>query len=394
MKLLYVVQAYGPEVFGGAESHCRMMAERMAGRGHDTHVLTSRAVSYYDWADHYPSGTAIDNGVTVHRLSVSAPRNHELFGPLSARVLGGHRPVPLFMQERWIDTQGPHLPGLEDWLWDHATEYDAVIFFTYLYYPTRRGLPVVSGRVPTILHPLSHDEPPLYLPVFDSVFALPTGFAFSVEEDAALAKRRFNFTGASATIGIGTDLEVEGDPELFRKQFGVEDPYVVCVGRLDPAKGSEELFDFFVEYKKRNPGPLKLALVGEPVKKLPEHEDIIITGFVDKAVRNSAVAGAVASMHPSYFESFSMALTEAWAQRRPALVNAECEVFVGQAKRSGGALPYAGFAEFEAALDIVLNEPDVAKRLGEAGRAYTESRYHWDTVMDRYERFIKTVPAV
>jgi glycosyltransferase involved in cell wall biosynthesis len=394
MKLLYVVQAYGPEVFGGAESHCRMMAERMAERGHEVHVATSCSVSYYDWANHYEPGIDSYAGVTIHRMPVSESRNHRLFGPLSGRVLAGHKPLPLFMQQRWVDTQGPHMPELPQWLWDHALDYDAVIFFTYLYYPTVRGLRAVSGRVPTVLHATAHDEPPLYLPVFDSVLALPTGLAFSVEEDADLVRRRFRSTAMQCIVGIGTELDVSGDEHAFRAQFGVDDPYVVCVGRLDPAKGSDELFDLFVAYKERNPGPLKLVLVGEPVKPLPPHDDVVVTGFVSKSIREGAVAGAVASLHPSYFESFSMALIEAWAQRRPAIVNRRCEVFEGQAKRSGGAIPYAGFAEFEAALDIIVNEPDVAKTVGESGRAYTEARYDWQVVMERYEKFLSRVPAV
>jgi glycosyltransferase involved in cell wall biosynthesis len=395
VKLLYVVQAYGPDVFGGAESHCRMMATRMAARGHDVDVLTSCAVSYYDWANYYKPGTSDFEGVTIHRLPVTAPRNHELFGPLSARVLSGYKPIPLFIQQRWIDTQGPHMPGLPQWIWDHALNYDAVIFFTYLYYPTVRGLPMASGRVPTVLHALAHDEPPLYLPVFDQTFKLPTGFAFSVEEDAELMRKRARPSQLQAIIGIGTDLEVSGNVSAFRRQFEIpDDPYVVCVGRLDPAKGSDELFDYFKTYKERNPGPLKLVLVGEPVKPLPPHDDVIVTGYVDQDVRNGAVAGAVASIHPSYFESFSMALTEAWAQRRPAIVNGHCEVLVGQARRSGGGLPYLNFAEFEEALDLVAGSDVLAKRFGEAGRRYTEERYNWTQVMDRYERFIGRVPAI
>ena len=46
-----------------------------------------------------------------------------------------------------------------------------------------------------------------------------------------------------------------------------------------------------------------------------------------------------------------MVLTESFAQRRPALVQRRCAVLEGHARRSGGALPYSGFAEFEAAVD-------------------------------------------
>src|SRR5262245_45196179 len=124
MRILYVVQAYGHEVFGGAETHCRMMATRMAQRGHDVDVATSCATTYYDWADSYQPGESRLDGVTLHRFPVTAPRDHELFGPLSARVMSGHKPVPLFLQKRWLETQGPTLQGFEEWLWDHCLDYD------------------------------------------------------------------------------------------------------------------------------------------------------------------------------------------------------------------------------------------------------------------------------
>ena len=38
MRLLYVVQRYGETIAGGAEQHCREMAERMARRGHHVEV--------------------------------------------------------------------------------------------------------------------------------------------------------------------------------------------------------------------------------------------------------------------------------------------------------------------------------------------------------------------
>lgn len=343
----------------------------------------------------YEPGCEDVDGVTVNRLRVSASRDHQLFGPLSGRVLSGYKPVPHFLQEQWLRSQGPDLPELPDWLWDRALDFDAVIFFTYLYSPTHDGLKVTSGRVPTIMHPLTHDEPHIHLPLFNSVFRMPRGILYSTPEEAGLVRRTFRPSSTQSVIGIGADLESQGNGARFRKQFDLgDDPYLVCVGRLDPSKGSDELYDQFLAYKQRSPSPLKLVLIGEPVKPVTPHPDVIVTGFVDRQVRDDGVAGATASIHPSYFESFSMALTEAWVQRRPALVNARCDVFAGQARRSGGAIPYERFAEFEAAVDMVVNDNRIARRLGSAGRAYTEANYEWDYLLDRYERFVERVPVV
>ena len=193
------------------------------------------------------------------------------------------------------------------------------------------------------------------LSIFDEVFRMPNAFAFLTPEEAALVEQRFPGAPAGEVVGVGVDLAARGDADAFRRSAGLGDrPYLAYVGRIDPSKGAIELFDFFVEYKRRNPSDLALVFVGHPVVEVPERADVFVTGFVDEGVRNSAVAGALALVHPSYFESFSMVLTEAFAQSRPALVQSRCAVMTGHAQRSGAAIPYAGFAEFEVAVEPAL----------------------------------------
>ena len=50
MRILYVVQRYGPQVLGGSETAARLFAERLVARGHSVEVLTSCARDYVDWA--------------------------------------------------------------------------------------------------------------------------------------------------------------------------------------------------------------------------------------------------------------------------------------------------------------------------------------------------------
>jgi glycosyltransferase involved in cell wall biosynthesis len=302
------------------------------------------------------------------------------------------KPVPLYLQREWMRALGPLLPDLSEWLGERAASFDVVVFFTYLYYTTWRGLPVASALAPTVLHPTAHDEPPLYLQLFDATFWTPAAFAFSTEEEASLVRRRFAVRPLSSVIGIGVDLDDEGDPGAFRLAYGIGDrPYLVFIGRISPAKGSDELFDFFVAYKQRNPSDLALAMVGELEGEMQPHPDVVFTGFVDEATKRSALAGALAVVLPSYFESFSMVLTEAWSQRKPALVQGYCDVLDGQVKRAGGGIPYRGFAEFETSLDWLVEDAQLRVGLGAAGRRYVEQNYDWDTVLDRYERLLRLV---
>jgi glycosyltransferase involved in cell wall biosynthesis len=266
------------------------------------------------------------------------------------------------------------------------------VFFTYLYETTVAGLPVAARTTPTILHPTAHDEPPFGLQLFELALRHANAFACSTEEEARLIRSKLHGRPPISEIGIGVEMDVDGDGAAFRVKHGLgRRPYILYVGRVDPHKGSEELHEFFVTYKRRQPGDLALVIMGEQIRPLPAHPDIIATGYVDDATREGAIAEAVAMVVPSYFESFSMVLTEAWAARKAALVQGWCDVLAGQARRSGGAIPYRGFAEFEVALDAIVSDQTLARALGEAGRRYVEERYRWDDVLDRYERQLRLV---
>lgn len=397
MRLLFVAQRYGRDVFGGAEVFCREYATRLAASGHDVHVLTSCAVSYVDWADHYEPGTSSIDGVVVHRLAVAAPRDNDLFNPLNVRVNAGARPTPLYLQRQWMDLQGPLLPDLPGWIEEHASEFDVAVFFTYLYWSTFAGLPAAGGLLPTVLHPTAHDEPPLYLQIFDQVFRQPAAFGFLTPEEAELVARRFRVRRPSITCGVGlqlTEAELGASDLAFRRRFGIgDDPYLLYLGRLDPHKGTTELHSFFTAYKARRPGPLKLVVVGQPVHPLEGHRDVITTGWVDEAVKHEALAGALALVHPSYYESYSIVLTEAWAHGKPALVQGRCDVLDGQVRRSGGGIPYRGFPEFEAAVELVEGDEALRRRLGESGRRYVDENYTWERVLSDYTSFLDFVIA-
>jgi len=395
MRLLFVVQRYGAGVAGGAEAHCRAFATRLAARGHEVEVLTSCALSYTTWANELGAGDTVDEGVVVHRLPTARPRDADAFGPLSTRVLLGRYHAPLHLQRRWLEAQGPDLVGLAAWLLEQGHRFDVVVFFTYLYLPTIAGLEVVAGRRPTVLHPTAHDEPAFHLPVVGFTLHLPDAFAFSTPEERELVATKTAVAPPSAVIGVGVDMDPSdllADAGGARRAVGIGDrPYVLAVGRVDASKGSHELAAFFCAYKQRHPGPLALVLAGDPVQPVPDHPDVIQAGVVAVPVKHGLYAGAELVVVPSFFESFSMVLTEAWTHGRAALVQGRSAVLQGQARRAGGALTYRGFAEFEASLELLLARPAVRAALGSSGHSYTEANYRWDIVLDRYGDLLRRV---
>ena len=385
MRLLMVVQRYGPDVFGGAEAYARQLATRLAARGHVVEVLTSCARDYVTWANHYAAGTEAMEGVTVHRLPTQIERTG-LAADLDLRMFMSPPWLAPHMQREWMRQQGPWLPGLVPWMRQYSGDYDANIFVTYLYYTAWAGLP--AAQAPSILHPTAHDELPAYLPLYDQLFRFPRALAYLTPEEGEFVRQRFRAKQPSIVTGIGIDLDRPRDAAAFRARHGLGDrPYLVSVGRVDPGKGSRELFEFFARYKQRHPGNLALVYIGETIYPLPAHDDVVMTGFVSDEEKDAGVRGAEILVQPSFFESFSLVLAEAWADGKPALVQGRSPVLVGQARRSGGGLPYRGYAEFEAGLDMLLEDPGLRREMGAAGQAHVRARYAWDHVLGEYEDF-------
>ncbi|MGH9054427.1 MAG: glycosyltransferase family 4 protein, partial [Acidimicrobiales bacterium] len=334
MRLLFVVARYASDVTGGAERHCRQFATRLAGTGHDVEVLTSRAASSTSWANHYPAGSSRQEGVTVHRLPTPGPRDEAYFDALSWRVLWSGRAAPPPIAEAWVRAQGPLLADLVPWLVERAATFDVVVFFTYLFFTTSAGLRAAAGRVPTVLHATAHDEKPFWLPVYDGVLRMPDAYAWSTEEERDLLRRRGAGGVPGDVVGVGVDLgaPARADQSRFRRAHGLGDrPYLLALGRVAEGKGSLDLASWFAAYKARRPGPLTLVFAGPAEVALDLHADVVTTGPLDAETCGDALDGALALVQPSYFESFSMVLSEAWAARKPALVQRRCEVLAGQA---------------------------------------------------------------
>lgn len=106
MKIAFVVQRYGLEINGGAELHCRWVAEHMK-KYAEVEVLTTKAADYITWKNHYTRDEEAVNGIPVRRFPVTRTRNPERFGRVQERLLRQeHKETD---ELRWLDEEGP--PG-------------------------------------------------------------------------------------------------------------------------------------------------------------------------------------------------------------------------------------------------------------------------------------------
>ena len=369
---------------GGSEAAARGYCENLVKAGHDVTVITSCAMSHHDWANELPIGVEIVNGVTVHRLPVAQPRTEENFSRVHRRAMSPIGRINRSEARLWLSRIGPDLVGYERWLDDNAPLFDAALVMTYMYPTTTRALPLLRTRCPAVLIPTAHDEHAFHLAAFRSLFRLPDAFGFLTPEERDLVISTFEPRAHHDVIGVG----IESIPPLgsndFHQRFGLgNDPYVIIIGRVDALKGTYEALEMFRAFKARHPGPLKLVIVGERTESTTE--DVITTGFCSEVDKHRAITGAAALIQPSYMESFSIVLCEAWLHSIPVIVNGHCDVTSGQVDRAHGGVTYRSYSEFEAALRTVLECPESASNAGANGARYVADNYSWPAVTKRIE---------
>ncbi len=382
-KIAFVCQRYGGEVNGGAEAECRMYAERLTPY-FEVEVLTTCALDYVTWENCYPEGTSVIGGVSVRRFPVKHKRQRVRFGLLSRKVIGKHT---MAEEERWVDAQGPFCPELVNYLERHGKEYKTVIFMTYLYYPTIKG--IAKQFNDTVFIPTAHDEWPIYLRTFDGVFDSADKYIYNADGEKRFVEKRFPFTAGRPGITVGAGVEYpEGDLPLAREKFNISGRYICYSGRIDESKGCKELFEYFIKYKESHTGDLKLVLTGKAAMDMPKREDIIHLGFVSEEEKFAVMKEAEAFVLASRNESLSIVVLESLMMGTPVLVSGHCEVLKDHCANSGAGFYYMDYPEFETYLDKLLNDKDLYSCMQENGRKYVEENYNWDVIINKIKDLI------
>lgn len=378
MRIGMVVQRYGGDVVGGAETLARDVAERLNASGCDVTVFTTCARDYVTWANHYPEGEFILKGVKIKRFAVERERDIESFNRLSDTFFP-QDPAERD-EEKWIDEQGPYCPALIKGLEEACDSFDIFFFFTYLYYPTIYGMKAV-GDTPVVLFPTAHDELPIYLNIMKDVFRRPDGLFFLTGAEMEFVKKTFSPPGRTALVRTGVQMHEEADETLFRRKHVQYAPFMLYAGRIEKGKGLEAVFDAYHGIKGQR--LVDLVLMGKQLMDIPDVPGIKYVGFVPEEEKLSAFKGAVLSLQPSPLESLSITTLESFSQKTPVLVNHHCHVLREHIELSGGGLSYENPDQLIENFRTLYDNRKMRKQMGKKGYDYVKNYFSWDTVIKK-----------
>ncbi len=405
MRVAVVVQRYGAEILGGAETHAALMAGILA-RRHDVEVLTTTAGDYHEWKSAYPPGVDEVAGIRVRRFPVAHGRapawgalnrllhdgfDSSEFPLLPEAVRRAHaerlRAWPDALQEAFIRGQGPDVPELHAHL--RRSSYDRVLFVTYLYPTTYDGLAAVSPGVACIV-PTLHDEPPAYLPVFGRRLERAR-LLCSTESEVRLVARLYP-EGRHDVRCIGYGIDLPPDPGAERGA-PTEKPFLLYAGRIDVHKGVPRLLRWYRALRNVLRDSPRLVLIGEVAMPLGHEEGVEVRGFVAEEEKLRLMRDAVALVHLSPYESLGIVVLEALGSRTPVLVHADCEVMVEHCRRSGAGLWLRDAGELIAAVRRLMGDAELRRTLGARGRTWVEREFATDAYAERLLSEIERDPG-
>lgn len=381
-QIAFVVPRYGRQVLGGAETLARLFAEGISSAGlADVSVLTTCAQDHFTWKNEFPPGVTLSNGVPVHRFPIdAAARDVERYQSLHLRMIQSQK-LSTSEEYAWVD-QSAHSPMLYNFIESQGRSFDLIIFVPYLFGTTFYGSAIYPER--SILWPCLHDEVYARMRPTRSMYHSCLGVWFNSYPESRLARRLYGWHRGEQVIGVGFDLAQQRTPGL-RKACEIQGPFMLYSGRFEAAKNVPLLLNYFSEYKRRRKNSLKLVLMGQGPERIPVHPDIINVGFREGEAKLAFNAAATILCQPSVNESFSIVIMESWLYAVPILVNAQCEVTRYHATQSNGGLYFSDYDEFESAVDLLLSNDSLRRRMGQNGEEYVRTQYSSSAVMERFE---------
>ena len=391
-KIAFVPARHGPTAIGGAEIVMSRLASGLQERGWDVEILTTAAIDYFTWRNELPVGVAVEDGLTVRRFEAVKSTSGRERDEIGMRMFGGEQ-IPLAEQERWLNDD-VRIPGLYQHLLTRGSEYRAIVFGPYLFWPAVACSQVHPTR--SVLWTCLHDEPYAYQSIFKPVLSGVAGLFLQTEPEHQLAHSIFPQLAPHDVVGCGVEVPTAYDPERFRKKFGISEPFLLYAGRREGAKGWDELLQMFARSVVGRQLPFHLVTMGAgdvnpPAAVADRVHDL---GFLSEEDRDDAYAAASAYVQPSRYEAFSRTIMESWLAETPVIGVGQGGVVRYHIERSRAGIVYDDGFEFEEALVFLANHPEPAAALGRAGRSYVLDNYQWKDVLTRVEQsLVSWTPA-
>ena len=128
-----------------------------------------------------------------------------------------------------------------------------------------------------VIVPAAHDEPFLRLSRVREVLQDSRALIYGSRAEQRLLQSTHPIAHLPSTVlGWGIE-EAKGSNSKIRTELGLDDrPYAICVGRIEHAKGTLGLLNFWRTMRGRVKGNHRLVLLGEPSLPIEQDDDVVV----------------------------------------------------------------------------------------------------------------------
>ncbi|PHI20301.1 hypothetical protein CEQ90_08940 [Lewinellaceae bacterium SD302] len=195
----------------------------------------------------------------------------------------------------------------------HNTRDDLLKVYPFLQSPTSSGSTQERSSFSTLSNSAEQPE-------HRTDFGCQSSKAGKEQEQLPIS----SLTDKVAMIHLGvSDFFRPDDRQDFLEAHGIQHPYFLYVGTIEPRKNLLQLLEAYQQFREGGVAKTLLVLVGqigwkskafdEALSAHPFREDIILTGYIKKEFLPQAYYHALSLIYPSVYEGFGFPIAEAMA---------------------------------------------------------------------------------
>jgi glycosyltransferase involved in cell wall biosynthesis len=359
MRIIHLYKDYYPPTVGGIEQTVERLATWSARRGDEVTVVTSHPRTRRTLRE------TVD-GVRVIRCAEWGRAWSTPFCPDMPRVLSG-------LEADVCHLHYPSPTGELSWLMTRPRGAMVITWHSDII-RQKAVLPIYGHFIEALLRGTD-----LVMPTF--------------EGQAARSPYLRHHPEKMRVVPLGIDLDRFGSREQhataaaeLRARFG-SDPVVLFVGRLVASKGLDVLLEAMRSVEAKcvilGDGP-ESARLRARCTAMGLDRKVVFTGRVEPARVVDYVAAADVGVLPSIYEAYGLAMVEMMTHGVP-MVCTELGTgtsFINRHGETGLVVPPGDPAALAGALDRLLRDDALRRRLGENARARAHERFSTDAMMD------------
>ena len=201
-------------------------------------------------------------------------------------------------------------------------------------------------------------------------------------------------------IPMGVDQN-QFKPENYspdiKKEFYIEGPFILFVGRLSQEKGILELLNAFPDVIQRFPN-LKLLVIGDgPLKERAQdvcaalhlEHHVVFRGALPQALLPAYYATADILVGPSEREGFGLVFAEALASGCSVIaadLPTTADIIINE--KTGLTVNPKDSASISRQIIRLIEDKELRQHLAEEGRKHVLSKFTWDIVCHKYKEIL------